>query len=100
MNDKNYKKKYELQNKMISRQIKQIESLKLQVNNLNLELKKKDEIIGSIDLLRSELAQNVSEINKYKEEYKNLVEELRKMKEVINKTYYKGKWSLIKLLIK
>lgn len=100
MNDRNYKKKYEFQNKVISKKSEEIESLKLQIEKLNLEIKEKDEIINSVSSLKDELIKEVDEIKVYKEEYRILVKELRKMKEVINSTYYKGRWNLIRLLIK
>ena len=100
MSEKNYKKKFEFQQKMISRQSEQIESLKLQNEELKLECKKKDEIINSVASLKEKLSQNITEVENYKEEYKELVGELRSMKEILNQTVYKGKWRLIKFLIK
>ena len=57
-------------------------------------------VINSVASLREELSRNVEEVKKHKNEYKSLIEELRKMKEIINKTVYKGRWRLIKFLIK
>lgn len=100
MREKNYKRKYEFQQKMISRQSEQIESLKAQIEQLKLECEEKDEIISSVDFLRSELTSNVNEIKKYKEQYKELIDELKKMKIILNQNVYKGRWWLIKFLIK
>ena len=100
MNEKRYEKKFEFQQKMISRQSEQIEELKLRNLELELELKKKDEIINSVSSLKDELTQNVNEVKKYKEEYKELINELKKMKEIINKEVYKGRWRIVKFLIK
>ena len=100
MNEKNYKRKLEFQEKLIKRQSEQIESLKSQVSKLELECKQKDETINSVSSLRSELEQNVSDIKKYKKEYKELINELRKMKEIMNQEVYKGRWKLIRFLIK
>lgn len=100
MNGKNYKEKYEIQSKIVSRQFEQIESLKAQIKELELELEIKNKTIDSISSLRNELIQNVDEVKKYKEEYKELINELRKMKEIINQEVYKGRWRLIKFLIK
>ena len=100
MGEKNFKKKIELQNKIISRQSEQIDDLKSQNEALKLECKKKDELIDSVSFLKDELSKNVEDAKKYKKEYKALIEELRKMKEIINQEVYKGKWWLIKLLIK
>ena len=100
MNEKNYKKKYELQSKAVSRLSKQIESLNSENKKLRLELEEKEQIINSTSSLRDELAQNVGQIKKHKEEYERLVKELRKMKEIVNQEVYKGKWRLVKFLIK
>ena len=61
---------------------------------------KKDEIINSVAYLKEELSQNIEKIKKYKDEYKRRIDELRKMKEDFNQTVYKGKWNLVKFLIK
>lgn len=100
MNEKKYKKRLEFQQNMISRQSKQVEDLKLQIEKLELKCKEKDEIINSVASSKEELAQNIAEVKKYKEEYGELIKELRKMKEIVNQTVYKGRWKLIKFLIK
>lgn len=100
MNKKNYKKKLEFQQQIISRQSEQIEKLKLQNDKLKLKLKEKENIINSFANLKDELVQNVAKVKKYKQEYKGLINELRKMKEIINITVYKGRWWLVRLLIK
>lgn len=100
MNENKYKKKYELQKKLILRQSEQIDALKLQIEVLNKELKEKNEIINSTYSLRNELKKSIDDARKYKEEYVKLIKEIRKMKEIINQEVYKGKWSLVKFLIK
>ena len=100
MSEKKYKKKFEFQKKMIARQSKQIELLISQVEILKLECEKKDEIISSVTPLKEELTKNVNEVKKYKKEYRELVEDLRKMKTIMNQTVFKGRWKLIKFLIK
>lgn len=100
MNENKYKKKYELQKKLILRQSEQIDALKLQIEVLNKELKEKNEIINSTYSLRNEFKKGIDDARKYKEEYVKLIKELRKMKEIINQEVYKGKWSLVKFLIK
>lgn len=100
MNEKKYKKKYELQKKLILRQSEQINALKLQIEALNAELKEKDEIINSTYSFRNELKKKIDDVEKYKEEYVKLIKELRKMKEIINQEVYKGKWKLVRFLIK
>ena len=100
MNEKKYEKKFEFQQKMISCQLKEIEELKAKNEKLKLEIQEKDKIINSISPLKDELTQSANEVKQYKEEYKKLVDELRKMKEILNNEVYKGRWWLIKFLIK
>lgn len=95
-----YKKKLEFKNKLISRQSKQIESLKLENEKLKQEILEKDEMLNSISYLREELNKNVEEARKYKKEYKQLIEELKKMKKIMNQEVYKGRWKIVKFLIK
>lgn len=96
----NEKKRLELQQKLISRQSEQIESLKTKVEKLKLELEEKDRIVNSVSSLKDELAQNIADIKSKKIEYESLVEELRNMKKILNQEVYKGRWNLIRLLIK
>lgn len=100
MNEKNYKKKLDFQNKMISRLSEEIESLKSQNDILNTKLKEKDEIINSVTPLRNELKQNIEEFKMNKKEYAKLINELEKMKSIMNQTVYKGRWWLIRFLMK
>lgn len=100
MNEKSYKKRLDFQQNMISRQSEQIEDLKSQIEKLKLELKEKDEIINSVTPLKNELAKEVSEVKEYKKSYKELIQELRKMKDIMNQEVYKGRWWLVRLLIK
>lgn len=100
MSEKNYRKKLEFQKKTIARQLEQIDSLRLQVEELKLECEKKNEIINSVAHLKNELTKSVSDVKKYKEQYKALIEELRKMKEIMNQEVFKGRWKLIRFLIK
>lgn len=100
MNEKKYKKRLELQNKTITRQSNQIEELKLQVQKLELECKKKDEIINSVSILKEELDKNISDAKAYKEQYEDLIEELKKMKKIMNQELYKNRWNFVRFLIK
>lgn len=96
----NENKRLEHQKKMISRQSKQIEDLKSEITRLELEIEEKDKIIDSVSSLREELIKNVTESKKYKDEYEGLLQELQKMKYILNHEVYKGKWWIIKHLIK
>lgn len=97
---RNYKRDYEFQKRINAKQAKKIESLELQVEKLKLQCEEKDKTIGSIDFLRSELIEDVEEYKKLKNEYKELIQELRYMKSVMNQDFFKGRWKLIKFLIK
>lgn len=100
MNNKNYEKKFEIQKNLITRQSKQIDSLKQQVENLKLELEEKDTLINSVESLKEQLAQNVADVKNYRKQYGMLIEEIKKMKSIIDKEIYRGRWWLIKFLIK
>lgn len=100
MNEKRLNKKIELQKKLISRQAEQIESLNSQVAKLTLEIENRDNIINSVSSLKDDLIQKNKDIDKCKEKYRVLIDELRKMKEILNQEVYKGRWWLVKFLIK
>lgn len=100
MNEKKYERKLEIQQKKISYQSKQIEDLESQIRKLKLEIEEKNKVINSISTLREELINDIAESKEYKEKSKKLLDELRKMKEVINVEVFKGRWKLIKFLIK
>ena len=104
MNEKKYKKRYEkrldFQQKIISRQSEQIDTLKNEIEELKNKLIEKDETINSVDSLRKELSENVNVTKKYKEQYKGLIQELKDMKKIINKEVYKNRWWLIRWLLK
>ncbi len=100
MNEKNYKKRLEFQQKMISRQSDEIESLNAEIVKLKLQIEENDNVINSIEPMRKELAKNIAEVKQYKNEYKSLIEELKKMKDIVNQEVYKGRWKIIKLFMK
>lgn len=100
MNEKTLKKRLDLQQKTISRQLEQIESLKLQNEKLKLKCEEKDEIINSIIPLKDKLTKSLETSKGYEVEYKKLINELRKMKDTFNQIAFKGRWTLVKLLIK
>jgi DNA anti-recombination protein RmuC len=100
MSENNYKRKYEFQQKMITRQSEQIEALKLQNEKLKLEIAEKEQAINSVGYLREELTQNIADIKQYKEKYKRLIQDLRDMKKILNQEVYKGRWWLVRFLIK
>lgn len=100
MNEKNYKKRLEFQQNVISKKSEEIESLKLENEKLKQELKEKGEIIASIEPMRKEMTESVKEHKRLKNEYTKLIQELKQMKKIMNQEVYKNKWWLIKFLIK
>lgn len=100
MNEKKYKKRLELQQRMISRQSEQIESLNAEIVKLRLQIEEKDNVIRSIEPMRKELEDNIAEVKQYKNEYKSLIQELKKMKGIVNQEVYRGRWKVIKFLMK
>lgn len=104
MNEKKIKNKYEkrlaFQQKMINRQSEQIEKLKSENEKLTLECQKKDELINSVTPLRNELTANINEVKKKKKEFNELIQEMKKMKSILNQKVFRGRWRLIKWLIK
>jgi Tfp pilus assembly protein PilO len=99
MSDKKYKKRLEFQQKMISKKSEEIESLKLENEKLKQQIKEKDEMIAAIEPMRQEMTECIEKHRKLRNEYQKLIDEVKHMKEVMNKTVYKGRWWLVKLLI-
>lgn len=100
MNEKNYKKRLDFQQKIISRQSEQIEYLKLENDKLKQKLKEKDDTIASVEPMIKEMTESSKEHKRLNNEYKKLVQELRQMKKILNKEAFKNRWWLVKLLIK
>lgn len=100
MNERRYEKRLEFQQKLVSRQYEQIDSLKNEVEKLKLEIKEKDEIISSVNSLRKELSDNINEIKQKKKEYKTLIQELKDMKKIVNQEVYRGRWKIVRWIIK
>lgn len=100
MNEKNYKKRLDFQQQVIAKKSEEIESLNAEIVKLRLQIEEKDNVINSVYSLREELKQNVDDAKKFKEEYKALIQELKDMKKILNQEVYKGRWWLVKLLIK
>lgn len=100
MNEKNYKKRLDFQQKVISKKSEEIEYLKLENEKLKKRLKEKDEMIASVEPMRKEMTENVKEHKRLKNEYQSLIQELRQMKKALNKEVFKNRWWLVKLLIK
>lgn len=100
MNEKGYKKRLEFQQKTIARQSQQIESLSAENAKLRLQIEEKNNVINDIEPMRKELAENIEETKRYKEEFKLLIQELKKMKSIVDQEVYRGRWKIIKFLMK
>lgn len=95
-----YEKKYETQKKIVLRQLDEIEKLKSSISELEIDSEKRTELIDSITDIRTELYEVIDDLSEKREEYTRLIEDLRQMKMVMNQTIFKGKWRLIKLLLR
>lgn len=95
-----YEKKYETQKKIVLRQLDEIEKLKSSISELEIDSEKCTELIDSITDIRTELYEVIDDLSERRKEYTRLIEDLRQMKMVMNQTVFKGKWRLIKLLLR
>lgn len=95
-----YEKKYETQKKIVLRQLDEIEKLKSSISKLEIDSEKRTELIDSITDIRTELYEVIDDLSERREEYTRLIEDLKQMKMVMNQTVFKGKWRLVKLLLR
>lgn len=89
-----------IKSNIIKRQVVEIKELKKLIDNLNITCEQKDEIIGSIDGLRQDLIDVITDINDKREQYDALINELIEMKKIINQEVFKGRWKIIRFLLK
>lgn len=94
------KKKSDMKNRMILNQIDKIDRLQKTIDELTISCEEKDKIIESINALRDDLFTTVNELKKKGEQYDKLIADLTAMKKVMNQTVFKGRWKLIRLLLK
>ena len=93
-------KRNDIKTKIIKRQIDDIYGLKQQISELEIDCDKKDEIINSIETMREDFASVIDELKEQEKEYNMLVDDLMKMRTVMNQESFKGRWKLVRLLIK
>lgn len=86
--------------RIIQKQSKEIERLKMEILKLEKKCSDKDDVINSVTPLKEELKKITKELNDKRDEYDNLIKELREMKTVMNQRVFKGRWKLVRLLIK
>lgn len=108
---KNNDRKSDIKDRTIARQAEEIESLKAEISKLEAMCNEKDEIIkakenesseftASVEFLRNELKTNLEELKQKSKEYDENLAEIKKMKKVFDQEFFKGRWNLVKLLIK
>lgn len=93
-------KKNDFKNQIIKKQIDEIESLKQMISELEIDCDGKDRLINSINNLRSVLLETIDDLREKGNEYDKLINELREMKMVMSQTVFKGRWKLIRWLLK
>lgn len=93
-------KKLEIKDKIIKRQMTEIESLREMVIDLKIDCDKKDKLTTSIDTIRNNLFAIIDDLKMKSEEYDELIAEVTEMKNVMNRVVFKNKWKLIRLLMK
>jgi len=100
-------KKIEMKDKTIKRLMHENESLKKEnevlkseIQDLLFEQEKNLNTIMEITSLRDSLEDTLSDLGKKEKEYDKLINELKSMKKALNKEVFKGKWCLVKLLLK
>ena len=93
-------KKYDFLKKRMNRQTKEIENLSHKIYQLKIENNEKQDLIDSINSIKKDWKESLDTICVQRDEYQKLIFELRAMKTVMKTTVFKGKWKLIKLLMK
>lgn len=85
---------------MIQKQADEIRDLKNKINTLQIENERKDELIHLVDTLTTDLQNEIEEIYNLKERYRVLINDLNLMMQIFNTKIFKGRWKLIRLLMK
>lgn len=96
----NGKKKPDIKNRTILNQIDKIDKLEKAVSELKISCEEKDKIIASINVLRDDLFIVINQLKKKSDEYDVLIADLMEMRKVMNQTVFKGRWKLIRWLLK
>jgi len=85
---------------IIKRQTEEIKLLKKQISELDEKCRQKDEIIASVEPMRDELKEIISSVREKSKEYDRLISDVKLMRKALNEEVFKGRWWLVKLLIK
>lgn len=98
---KKRKRKYgRIKSGIIQHQADEIKSLKAQIDKLNIGCKEKDELINSVEHFQQEFTQILEELRDKKQEYEKILKEIKAMRDALNREVFKGKWSIVKWLIR
>lgn len=98
---KNRKKKYGVvKRSIIKSQADEIRRLKDKIAKLEEENKQKDDTITSVEPLSDMLQKEIDDVRGKKKEYDRLISDLKEMREVFNQEVFKGRWNIIKFLMK
>lgn len=100
MNTGKRNRKSNIKSRIIERQANEIESLKKRISELEIDCDEKDELISSVDSLRVEIEQVVEGLKSKGEAYDRLVGELTEMKKIMNEEVFKGRWNIVRFLLK
>lgn len=100
MSERRLRKKYEAQIKINERQNEEIGKLSGRVSELIMECEKKDQVISSVMELRDDLDDTVKELVEKREEYLKMLAEIKEMRKVLDQTVFKGRWKLIRWLMR
>lgn len=109
----NKDRKSDVKDRTITRQAKEIESLKTEISKLEAACEEKDAVVeakeneaaeftASVEFLREELKKNIDELKVKGKEYDELNADLRQMRKVFAKDVFNGewRWRIIKWLMK
>ena len=93
-------KKIDMKTRIIKKQYDEIQSLKNNISELEIDAKEKEKITKSIAVLQDNFLEVLNDLKKQREEYDKLINELIDMKNAMNEIVFKKKWRLIKFLMK
>ena len=93
-------KRNNIKSDIIKKQSCEIDRLRKKIESLDEACEQKDMLISAIDDMRDEFVGVLQDLKDKRNEYDKLVNELILMKKVMNKEVFKGKWNIIRFLLK
>lgn len=94
------KRRLESRNRTIKSQADEISKLRAQIDKLSIDCAEKDELISSVNSLYNEINAALDEIKKERDKYKKLNADLLEMRKIMNKEVFKGRWNLVRFLLR